>query len=119
MAYAVGPERHGVDTYERRRASGERSSHSSATAVLCGIVTDRPTRPNARAPASAPARAAVGNLERDEHPVETERAVRRVVQAWRQRMSNGIADHAGDPGCTGDHSSPSFLAASMFCCCSS
>ena len=105
-----------VLTLRERGGGGRRARRTaSAAAVLCGIVTDRPTRPSVRhgIDRGRVRRRREPRTRRD--PVETELAVRRVVQTGRQRVPDRIADHAGDPGRRRDHSTPACLRRSMFC----
>ena len=64
-------------------------------------------------------RCAGRHLERDVHPVETELAIRGVVQDRRERMTDRITDDGRDPCRAGDHSTPFARAIAMFfLCCS-
>ena len=77
---AVGRERDGVDAPQRGRAGRELVAQRRPPRSCAASSPTARRSPSARAASSAAARAAVGHLERDEHPVEAERLVRRVVQ---------------------------------------
>ena len=101
-------------------ASGVSSSHAHAASCLCGIVTLMPAEPQAVHGLHRVASRPGGYLERDEHPVETRRRERGVVDRGRARVPDRVADDRREPGGPGHgrRHSPLTPCSRMFCSCS-
>ena len=77
-------------------AVGVSSSHADAASDLCGMVTLSPAMPSARTPSTRGPGLPRRHGERDEHPVEAGRGVRRVVDRRRPGVRDRVTDDAGD-----------------------
>ena len=76
----------------RRRTCREWRVARRAAASLWGMVTDRPRRPSAAAPATALAEELRRHFEGQVAPVEAHRGKGSVVQAWGERVPRRIAE---------------------------